>query len=98
MNLEHVVPIESLCIHYALEPTFFKHLTEYGLIEIITNDEIPYISIEQVSEVEKIIRIYHELHVNMEGIDIVFNLLKKIVELQDELARTRNRLSLYEDS
>ena len=98
MNLDQVVSIESLCNHSAIEPTYFNHLTEYGLIEMITNDDIQYIHLEQVSEVEKIIRIYHELHVNMEGVDIVFDLLRKIVELQDELSRTHNRLCLYEDS
>ena len=48
-------------------------------------------------EIEKMIRMHQELDVNIEGIDVVFNLLQKIDSLQKELANVRNRLRLYEN-
>ena len=39
---------------------------------------------------------HQELDVNIEGIDVVFNLLQKIDDLQNELISVKNRLRLYE--
>ena len=39
---------------------------------------------------------HQELDVNIEGIDVVFNLLQKIDTLQKELTALKNRLNLYE--
>ena len=43
------------------------------------------------------IRIHHELNINIEGIDVVFNLLHKVDDLQSEIDAVRNRLRLYEN-
>ncbi len=43
------------------------------------------------------IRLHHELNVNIEGIDVVFNLLEKEKELREELIALKNRLKLYEN-
>jgi hypothetical protein len=40
---------------------------------------------------------HHELDINIEGIDTIFNLLKKIETLQEELIITKNKLKLYEE-
>jgi hypothetical protein len=71
-------------------------MTAYGLIEISLFDNQPAIALERIADVEKIIRLYHDLEVNMEGIDVVMNLLQKISDLQFELSKAQNRLQLYE--
>jgi hypothetical protein len=77
--------------------SFFNDLNEMGLIEIQEIEEIPYIHNDAIYEIEKIIRVHHELEVNLEGVDVVLNLLKKIDSLQKELVAVRNRLLLYEN-
>jgi hypothetical protein len=42
------------------------------------------------------IRFNQELNINIEGIDVIFNLLQKMNSLQEELNTTQNRLRLYE--
>jgi hypothetical protein len=37
------------------------------------------------------------LEINIEGIDIAFNLLKKIDELENEIISIKNRLKIYEN-
>nr|WP_278036453.1 chaperone modulator CbpM [Flavobacterium nitratireducens] len=56
-----------------------------------------YVHKESIYEIEKIVRMHKELQVNIEGIDVVLNLLQKIDALQAELLRVRNRLLLYEN-
>ena len=43
------------------------------------------------------IRLHNELNVNIEGIDVVFNLLEKEKELREELNALKNKLKLYEN-
>ena len=97
MNLDHFIPVKTLCIHYKIDQSFFGSLDEIGLIEIQIIEQTPYIHQDTITEIEKIIRMHQELEVNLEGIDVVFNLLQKIDHLQAELNTAKNRLKLYEN-
>ncbi|MFV8375734.1 chaperone modulator CbpM [Flavobacterium sp. LB1P62] len=96
MNTENLIPLPTLSIHYKVEMAFFNNLSEMGLIEIKTIEKTQYIHPDAIFEIEKIIRMHQELDVNIEGIDVVFNLLQKIEDLQNELITIKNRLRLYE--
>ena len=93
---ENYIPLDTLCVHYQIEMSFFLNLNEIGLLEIKTVEKSPCIREEGIAELERIIRIYHDLDVNMEGIDIVFNLLHKIDALHSEVGALKSRLGLYE--
>jgi hypothetical protein len=97
MNTENLILLKTVCSHYQVELSFFTHLSEIGLIEIEIIEQSPYIREDQIKDIERIIRIHHELEVNPEGIDVVFNLLQKIDRLEKDLITTRNRLKLYEN-
>jgi hypothetical protein len=84
-------------MHYKVELSFFTHLKEIGLIEIQIIEQSPYIREDKMHDIERMIRMHHELEVNVEGIDVVFNLLEKIDDLKKDLIYTKNRLRLYEN-
>ena len=92
-----MVPVELLCTHYDIEFSFIHSLQEYGLVEVTTIQEVQYIREEQIDDIERIMRLYYDLDINIEGIDVVFNLLRRVEELQNELRVVKNRLNLYED-
>lgn len=96
MTIENFIPINTLSNYYKVEMSFFGHLNEMGLIEIKIIEQLQYIHKDSICELEKILRMYHELDINIEGIDIVFNLLQKMENLQNELVSVKNRLRLYE--
>lgn len=98
MNTENLIPLNQLSSHYQVEFSFFNELNEIGLIEINTIEQSQYVHVDSLKEIEKIIRIHHELDINIEGIDVVFNLLNKIEDLQNEINSVRNKLSLYENA
>ena len=97
MNLEEFISLQRLCESYKIEISFFSGLNEMGLIEIQTIKQVPHVRRDKISDLEKMIRLHHELNINAEGIDTVFNLLQKIEELQQELIIAKNRLHRYED-
>lgn len=96
MNIENLIPVATLSAHYKVEISFFGHLNEMGLIEIQIIEDTQYIHPDAIYEIEKMIRMHQELEVNIEGIDVVLNLLEKIENLQNELTAVKNRLRLYE--
>lgn len=91
------ISINDLCANYHLEISFFNQLHEVGLIEIITYKKTPCVSLETINDVEKMIRMHHDLNLNIQGIDVAFNLLNKIEYLNNELTTLKNKLRLYED-
>lgn len=97
MEAINFIPLVQLCSHYKVETSFFKALNEAGLIEIITFKKVSCLHQDKINDVEKMIRIHHELNINIEGIDVVFNLLHKVDNLQSEIISVRNRLRLYEN-
>ncbi|MBK8566341.1 MAG: chaperone modulator CbpM [Saprospiraceae bacterium] len=96
MSTENYVPVQQLCLHYNIEMSFINSLHEYGLIEINTIEASHFLHHDKISDLEKMIRLYHELDINLAGIDSVLHLLEKIDGLQTELSALRNRLRVYE--
>ncbi|NOR28207.1 MAG: MerR family transcriptional regulator [Lutibacter sp.] len=92
MSTKNLILLNNLCTHYNVEISFFNSLNEFGLVEIISVEEVQYIHLNKITNLEKMIRIHQELNVNIEGIDVVLNLLEKIEELQNELIITKNKL------
>jgi len=98
MEIKDFIPVIQLCSHYKVEISFFNELNEVGLIEITTIEQSLYLHQDKINDVEKMIRIHRELNVNTEGIDVVFNLLQKVDDLQNKLNNVQNRLRLYENN
>lgn len=97
MNKNNLIPINELCSYYQVEMSFFDDLNEIGLIEIKTLRKTMYIHQDYIIDVEKIVRLHHELSVNMEGIDVILNLLQNLHQKENELKTLRNRLRIYEN-
>jgi len=97
MSKENFIPLQKLCELYKVEMTFFSSLNEIGLIQITTIEESNYIHLDKINDLEKMIRMHRDLEINIEGIDIAFNLLQKIDELENELISIKNRLKIYEN-
>ncbi|MEB2781578.1 chaperone modulator CbpM [Algoriphagus sp. C2-6-M1] len=96
MAQQELILIETLCTHYEIEVSFVDSLSSLGLIEIQTIEQTRFIPEAKISDLEKMIRIHQDLEVNPEGIDVIFNLLRKVDDLTSELAATKNRLKRYE--
>lgn len=97
MENEILIPAEQICIHYHIEFSFINALAEYGLLETTTKEETVYLYNSQIKHLEKMIRLHHELEINLEGIDAIQHLLIKVDHLQEELNTVKNRLKLFEN-
>ena len=96
MQTEKLIAINDVCINHNIEISFISSLQQNGLIEITTIKETGFIVADQLQQLEKFIRLYYELDINLEGIDTITHLLQRIKFLQDEIIELKNRLSFYE--
>ncbi|MFG4001727.1 chaperone modulator CbpM [Flavobacterium aquidurense] len=96
MNSKDLIQIKQFCLYHEIENTFITELDNYGLVKIIILEEDEYLQPEQLPTVEKMIRLHYDLKINLEGIDVIANLLDKIEVLQQNLTTTQNKLRLYE--
>lgn len=95
MVTSNLVLIEQFCLISNVDFAFINALYDHGLIEIIVIENQKYISNEQLKDIERAIQFHYELNINIEGIDVIHNLLKQINDLQQELTLTKNKLELY---
>jgi chaperone modulatory protein CbpM len=96
MQTAQLIPINTFCIHHQVDIAFIHSLQRFGLIEIITIEETTFIPEDKVNELEKLVRLYHELEINLEGIDVITHLLERVKKMQEKIIALQNRLSLYE--
>jgi chaperone modulatory protein CbpM len=96
MQTDHLIPAEQFCIQHQIELSFITLLHENGLIEITNVEQTRFIPEESLPELEKMTRLYYELDINLEGIEVITHLLKRIENMQHEMTSLQNRLRLYE--
>jgi hypothetical protein len=96
MRTDYLIAIEEFCTSHDIEISFIHSLQQTGLIEITTIKETGFIDTGQLQQLEKFIRLYYELDINLEGIETITHLLQRIKSLQDEIITLKNRLRFYE--
>ncbi len=96
MQTENLIAVSEFCINHNIEISFISSLQQTGLIEIYTIKETEFIDAGQLQQLEKFIRLYYELDINLEGIETITHLLQRINSLQDEIVMLKNKLRFYE--
>ena len=96
METEYLIAVDEFCASHNIEISFISSLHESGLIEITTIKNSVFIEADQLRQLEKYVRLYYDLDINVEGIETIDYLLHQINSMQDEIISLRNRLRLYE--
>jgi hypothetical protein len=96
METENLIAIDEFCSSHNIEISFVSSLQQSGLIEITTIKDSAFIEADQLQQLEKFVRLYYELDINVEGIETINHLLHRINSMQDEITTLRNRLGIYE--
>jgi hypothetical protein len=90
-----LITLKEYSIQYNVEPEFLLELEESGVIYFQKKGEEKYILEEQLIELERYIRFYYDLNINIEGIDAIRHLLAKVSEMEREIKMLRSQLHLH---
>ena len=96
MQTEYLIAVDEFCASHDIEISFISSLQQIGLIKITTIEEGRFIDAEQLQQLEKYIRFYYELDINLEGIESIKHLLQRVNAMHEEITALRNKLRLYE--
>jgi chaperone modulatory protein CbpM len=91
-TMENLIAITTICTYHEVEYTFINSLSEAGLLHLEVIDQTPYIPESDLQKLEKMIRMHHELEINIAGIEAITHLLERIEQMQEELRVLRNRV------
>jgi hypothetical protein len=70
MQKENMIPANDFCMHYGVDESFIVSLSEAGIIELITLEETPYLQIDHLYEIEKLVHLHTDLGINSAGIKV----------------------------
>lgn len=91
-----LITADDFCSYHQVEYAFIHSLNDAGLVEITVVDEIEYIPETELQKLEKMVRLYTELDINIAGIEAISHLLQRMNGIQEEMRMLRNRLRRYE--
>jgi len=95
-HIEDLIAVNEFCVNHNIEISFLDLLQQNGLIEICTIESKIFVEKEQLPQLEKFVRFYYDLDINLEGIETITYLLQRIENLQNEIIKLKNRLRFYD--
>lgn len=93
---EDLIPAGEFCTWHHIEFSFIRVLHESGLIGMINKEGAPFLSSNDLPDLEKFVRWHYELAINPEGIEALSHLLTRFNGLQEEVRYLRNKLQRFE--
>ncbi len=92
---DQFIPLELYCNTTRVEMQFMETLADSGLLQITYRGEERVIPMEDLAQVERLVRLHDDLGINVEGIEAIEHLLGRMQALQQEVNELRNRLRRF---
>ncbi|WP_211315855.1 chaperone modulator CbpM [Maribacter polysiphoniae] len=96
MEQYNYIDVKEFCYSHGVPTQFIIQLQDFGLIEVVKKEDTEYIPFEELPKVEKIVRLHDDLNINLEGIEVIHQLLDRIAQMQNEIISLKNKLDFYQ--
>jgi len=97
MQTEEMIIVHEFCVHHDIDISFINALNDSGLIELQHTEDKWYIPVTELPQLEKLVRLYYEMDINLEGIETITYLLNRMNDMQQQILELNNKLRLYEN-
>ena len=88
----NLIATKEISTYHNVEYTFIDSLGEAGLVKLKVVKKDTYVPETELQKLEKMIRMHHELDINVAGIEAIIHLLDRVEQMQEELRVLRNRV------
>ena len=92
MKTEDLIPAKDFCLHHNIEYSFISSLENSGLISVTSVKRSIFIHVDEMTKLEKFVRLHYDLDINLEGLETINHLLDKIENMQKEIVKLKNRI------
>ncbi|PIF00111.1 MAG: MerR family transcriptional regulator [Maribacter sp.] len=96
MEQFNYIEVKEFCHGHGISTQFIVQLHDFGLIEIVKKKDAGYIAFDELPKIEKIVRLHNDLNINLEGIEVIHQLLDRIEHMRNEIISLRNKVDFYE--
>lgn len=90
------ISLTELCDAYQIEPSLLEAFAEAGLIQPERRADALYLAVDELPELESLLRLALELGIGPESLDLVRHLRRQVVTLQATVTSLRYRLERVE--
>lgn len=97
MDTELII-VKEIYRNSRIEPRFINLLEAEGLVRIEYIDGEQYIKESYLRDLNRFANLYYDLSINIEGIDVVNNLLKQMDSLKKELYILKKQVIIDNDN
>lgn len=96
MEREKYILVSQFCNHTEIEISFVENLHEYGLVTFEERENNLFMGEKDITEIEKMFRLHHDLGINFEGLDAIKQMLKRMKKMEKKLDLLQKQLRLYQ--
>ncbi|MEJ1222460.1 chaperone modulator CbpM [Sediminicola sp. 1XM1-17] len=97
MMSTYYITIKDFCSSHDIEESFVFSLREFELVTLELKEQELYIHQEELPKLEKMVRLYRDLGINLEGLEAIYYLLERVEQMQMEVNQLKNKLRRWED-
>jgi hypothetical protein len=90
MEQDELIPVNDFCMYHNIEYSFIDSIENSGLISVTSVQQSAFIPLDEMSKLEKFVRLHYDLDINLEGIETINYLLEKIEAMQEEILKLKN--------
>ncbi|WP_114751018.1 chaperone modulator CbpM [Pleomorphovibrio marinus] len=93
---EELIALDFFCRHCRVEISFVKRLSEFGLVELVEEEDNFFIPSYEIGHLERLSRLHYDIGINTEGLEAIQHLLDKIEQLQTRLKKAELEIMYWQ--
>ncbi|KAA5545718.1 chaperone modulator CbpM [Adhaeribacter rhizoryzae] len=91
------IAIEEFCSHHGVEVTLIREFAAFGLVPLHVEDNREFLPDKAITRLERTLRLFHDLEVNKEGIEVILHMRKQLKKLRREHNLLQHQLQQLEN-
>jgi chaperone modulatory protein CbpM len=91
------IAIEEFCNHHGIEVTLVREFADFGLVPLHVENNQEFLPDKAITRLERTLRLFRDLEVNKEGIEVILHMRKQLKKLRRQQERLLNRLQQLEN-
>lgn len=96
MTPTRYITIEEFSNLHGIEVRVLQEFMDFGLIHTHKLQEKECLTADDIDHAERLIRLYQDLGINKEGIEIILSMREQIISLNKELEALRHKINRLE--
>jgi hypothetical protein len=98
MPVTKLIAVKTFCLQHNIPADFILELHQHEIIQLVIEKRNRFIPVKQLQELERIVRIYRDLQLDINGIQTVLHLVNRLQEKEAEITALRNQLNFFRGS